>query len=128
MEYRFQKYVRSRRLEGHLKMGGYNARGELISANSQYFTRDGLPWIGVMGEYHYCRDDRENWRDELLKMKAGGVSLVSTYVFWNQWHLSNSKSFINQYFLKCHVVPISRESLFYKGSRHFLHIIFGYFA
>ena len=83
MEYYFQDPVRTERLEGHLKMGGPNAAGEEIGANSLYFTKDGVPWIGVMGEYHYCRDERENWRMELMKMKAGGVSVVSTYVFWN---------------------------------------------
>src|SRR5581483_8516024 len=28
------------------------------------------------------RYPREEWRDELLKMKAGGLTVVSTYVFW----------------------------------------------
>ena len=63
-------------------MGGRNAAGETVDANSLYFTKAGVPWIGVMGEYHYCRDDRDNWRFELDKMKAGGISIVSTYVFW----------------------------------------------
>jgi beta-galactosidase len=36
----------------------------------------------VVGEFHYARDPRTEWRDELLKMKAGGINTVSTYVFW----------------------------------------------
>ena len=82
MEYRFKTHKKSKPLRGHLKMGGRNAAGETVDTNSLYFTKAGVPWIGVMGEYHYCRDDRDNWRFELDKMKAGGISIVSTYVFW----------------------------------------------
>ena len=35
-----------------------------------------------MGEFHYTRYPASEWRDELLKMKAGGISIVATYVFW----------------------------------------------
>ena len=35
-----------------------------------------------MGEFHFARYPREEWRDELLKMKAGGINTISTYVFW----------------------------------------------
>jgi hypothetical protein len=35
-----------------------------------------------MGEFHYTRYPSSEWRGELLKMKAGGIDIVSTYVFW----------------------------------------------
>ena len=35
-----------------------------------------------MGEFHYFRYAREDWKTELLKMKAGGIELVATYVPW----------------------------------------------
>lgn len=63
-------------------MGGKNPNGETIDVTSQYFTRAGKPWIGVMGEYHFVRDARENWYRELCKMKAGGITVVATYLFW----------------------------------------------
>jgi len=44
--------------------------------------RDGEPWFPVMGEMHYSRYNEELWEESLRKMKAGGVSVVSTYVFW----------------------------------------------
>lgn len=50
--------------------------------NSRYLTRDGKPWFPVMGEIHYSRVKREDWKSELYKMKAGNVSVVSTYVIW----------------------------------------------
>ncbi|MBQ3761239.1 MAG: beta-galactosidase [Clostridia bacterium] len=66
----------------HLRMGDTSPSGERLYANSLYFTRNGKPFIGVMGEYHFSRDRKENWYEELCKMKAGGISVVSTYLFW----------------------------------------------
>jgi beta-galactosidase len=56
--------------------------GNTITADSQSFFLNGEPWIPVAGEFHYSRYPRDEWRDELLKMKAGGITVVSTYVFW----------------------------------------------
>ena len=78
----FEDYKPSEILRGHLRMGGQNARGERIDVTSLYFERGGKPWIGVMGEYHFARDSRANWRAELAKIKAGGVNIVATYLFW----------------------------------------------
>ena len=44
---------------------------------------DGRRVAPVMGEIHYSRLPREEWRTELRKMKEGGVTLVANYVFWN---------------------------------------------
>ena len=49
---------------------------------SLYFTRGDKPWIGVMGEYHFVRDNCGNWYRELCKMKAGGITVVAAYLFW----------------------------------------------
>jgi beta-galactosidase len=56
--------------------------GHTIGADSRSFLLDGKPWVPVAGEFHYSRYPRGEWREELLKMKAGGISVVSTYVFW----------------------------------------------
>ncbi|MGC1659337.1 MAG: beta-galactosidase [Candidatus Acidiferrales bacterium] len=40
------------------------------------------PWLPVMGEFHFSRYPEAYWEEEILKMKAGGVQIVSTYVFW----------------------------------------------
>ena len=53
-----------------------------ISANSRYLLRDGKPWLPVMGEFHYSRYPESEWEKELLKMKAGGVDIVASYVIW----------------------------------------------
>ena len=35
-----------------------------------------------MGEFHFSRYEPEDWEEELLKMRAGGVDIAATYVFW----------------------------------------------
>ena len=56
--------------------------GHELSVNSRGVLLDGRPWFPVMGEFHYTRCPQNEWRDELLKLKAGGVDIVATYVFW----------------------------------------------
>ena len=82
MVYQFQEYKKSEILRDHLKMGRSNNGKEEIKVNSLYFERNGKPWIGVMGEVHFSRLSREDWYEELCKMKAGGVTVAATYLFW----------------------------------------------
>lgn len=82
MIYKFKEFKDEPLLINHLNMGGKNTKGEEINVTSRYFTRNGKPWIGVMGEFHFSRYSRENWHRELAKMKAGGITIVSTYLFW----------------------------------------------
>ena len=53
----------------------------------------------MVGEFHHARYPRDEWREELLKMKAGGIDTVSTYVFWihheeerGKWNWSGRRS------------------------------------
>ncbi|HLP08516.1 MAG TPA: beta-galactosidase, partial [Opitutaceae bacterium] len=75
-----------------------NPSGATISADSQCLLRDGQPWTPIMGEFHYSRYPAVEWRDELLKMKAGGIDIVATYVFWihheeieGEWNWSGAR-------------------------------------
>jgi len=61
---------------------GQSPDGHVLSANTRYLTRDGKPWFPVMGEFHFSRYPETGWEKEILKMKAGGVQVISTYVFW----------------------------------------------
>jgi beta-galactosidase len=56
--------------------------GITLGVNSRFLTLNGKPWSPVMGEFHFSRDPRDQWEDEILKMKAAGVNIVSTYVIW----------------------------------------------
>ena len=68
---------------GYFKMGTTRRPdGRELTLDSRSLRLDGQPWLPVMGEFHFSRCPETEWRDELLKMKAGGVDIVSTYVFW----------------------------------------------
>jgi beta-galactosidase len=56
--------------------------GRVIGMNSMYLTLDGSPWLPVAGEFHFSRVPESEWEDEILKMKAAGVDIVSTYIIW----------------------------------------------
>ena len=65
------------------KMGAArNPDGTTLTLDSDSLLLNGKPWTPVMGEFHFTRYPENEWREELLKMKAGGIDLVSTYVFW----------------------------------------------
>ena len=81
MIYKFKEYEKSELLRKHLNLGGTNPQGERIDVTSLYIERNGKPCIPVMGEYHFSRDNRDNWYHELCKMRAGGVNIVATYLF-----------------------------------------------
>ncbi|MCA2225186.1 beta-galactosidase [Nonomuraea aurantiaca] len=70
-------------LQGHLRLGDPAHGPDAIEVNARHLTRGGRPWFPVMGEFHYGRYPVGEWREELLKVRAGGVTAVSTYVFWN---------------------------------------------
>lgn len=50
--------------------------------NNLYLMKDGKPWFPVMGEMHYTRYRDDLWEESLRKIKAGGVTIVSTYQIW----------------------------------------------
>lgn len=76
---------------GHLDLGGKNPAGEEISVNSFYLERNGKPFIPVIGEFHFSRYPHQYWDEELKKMKAGGITVVATYVFWNMHEFKEGK-------------------------------------
>lgn len=59
-----------------------NPQGKTVTYNSNNMLFDGKDVLPVMGEIHYARVDRSQWRNELLKMKAGGVNVIASYIFW----------------------------------------------
>lgn len=44
--------------------------------------RDGVGFVPVSGELHYSRLPRERWAERLRQLRAAGITLASTYVFW----------------------------------------------
>ncbi|MFF7447984.1 MULTISPECIES: beta-galactosidase [unclassified Streptomyces] len=69
-------------LTGHLPFTDAPGVPDPIEVTSRYLTRGGRPWFPVSGEFHYSRFPAGEWEEELLKMKAGGVNVISAYVIW----------------------------------------------
>ncbi len=70
--------------KGIFKMGNPGPEGSKIETNSLYLTQNGKPILPVMGEIHFSRINPDLWEEYLLKMKSCGVTIISTYLFWNQ--------------------------------------------
>jgi hypothetical protein len=64
-------------------MGGENLKGRSIGVNSYYVSMDSKPVIPVTGEFHYSRYPEDYWEEAIQKMRAGGITVIATYVFWN---------------------------------------------
>lgn len=63
-----------------LPAAGEAARG--LAITDRAVLRDGVPWVPVSGEIHYSRLPRTRWRERLRQLRAGGVTVASTDVFW----------------------------------------------
>lgn len=53
-----------------------------IEVTDRALRRRGIPWIPVSGEIHYSRVPRARWGERARQLRAGGVTIASTYVFW----------------------------------------------
>ena len=62
---------------------GASPSGDVLSFNNYYLEKNGRPFLAVSGEFHYSRMNEARWEDEIIKMRLGGVNIVSTYLFWN---------------------------------------------
>ncbi|MFI6037082.1 beta-galactosidase [Streptomyces sp. NPDC051315] len=69
-------------LTGHLPFTDAPGVPDPIEVTSRWLTRGGRPWFPVSGEFHYSRHPADEWEEELLKTKAGGVTAVASYVIW----------------------------------------------
>lgn len=82
MIYQFEQREYVEKVEGKLRMGGRNPDGVEIYANNLYMTRDGKPFYPIMGEMPVTRVRRAHWEDRIIKTKAAGVNVMSTFLFW----------------------------------------------
>ena len=65
-----------------LPMGGSDKDGNRYEVNNRYLMKNGRPILPIMGEFHFSRYAPEEWEEAILKMQAGGVHILATYVFW----------------------------------------------
>ncbi len=80
--------------------------------NSKYLTKTNIPWFPVMGEFHYSRYPKKYWKESIYKMKAGGVDVISTYVFWiHHEEIENQFDFTGQRDLRTFVEVVKGSGL-----------------
>lgn len=68
--------------------------------------------VAVMGEIHYSRLPESEWAAEVHKMKEGGVTIISNYVFWN--HVEEHQGVFDwsgQRNLRCFIEICQREGM-----------------
>lgn len=65
-----------------LPAGGKDREGNAYAADNVSLIRNGRRMLPIMGEFHYSRWEPEDWEEELRKIKAGGVEILATYIFW----------------------------------------------
>lgn len=68
---------------GYFRMGNPGPAGKEIEVNNQYLTLGQKPILPIMGEFHFSRVKPDQWEDCILKMKACGINIIATYLFWN---------------------------------------------
>lgn len=61
---------------------GSRPDGQELSFTNYYMEINHRPFFGVSGEFHFSRCSEIYWEDEIIKMKMGGINVVSTYIFW----------------------------------------------
>ncbi len=66
-----------------LDFKGKSKSGEEVTINSAFFEKNGQPWIPISGEFPFSRYSETEWEKGLRKMKAGGIEMVTSYIFWN---------------------------------------------
>ncbi|MCX5394436.1 beta-galactosidase [Streptomyces sp. NBC_00094] len=81
--YRLDAMATEARPDTPLANAGAVAGGVAYGVTRNGWSRDGAPWYPVSGEFHYVRHPAQHWERELGRMRAGGVGIVATYVFWN---------------------------------------------
>lgn len=59
------------------------AQNPEVKWDSHSLIMGGRRVVAVMGEIHYSRLPESEWAAEVHKMKEGGVTIISNYVFWN---------------------------------------------
>ena len=76
-----------------------NPDGVKLEVDSHGFIIGGKHVLPVMGEMHYARVPEKEWRREIQKMRAGGITMLATYCFWihhepeeGKWDWSGNKN------------------------------------
>ncbi len=64
-----------------MPLAAESARG--LTVTDRAVLRDGVGFVPISGELHYSRLPRARWGERLRQLRAAGITVASTYVFWN---------------------------------------------
>lgn len=56
--------------------------GDVLSVDSGGLSINGTRLFAVAGEMHYSRVPVSGWAADLARLRAGGLTTVSSYVIW----------------------------------------------
>lgn len=84
-----------------------NPQGVTFEVDSRGFIVGGKHLLPVMGEIHFSRVPATEWKREIQKMRAGGITIIATYCFWihheateGQWDWGGNKN-LRQFLQVC---------------------------
>lgn len=59
-----------------------NINNDKLSFSNYYMKVNDKPFYAISGEIHFSRLEEDKWEDEIIKMKMGGINIISSYIFW----------------------------------------------
>lgn len=66
----------------HIGVNTTNPDGVVLSVDSRSLLQDDRRIYTITGEIHLSRLPASAWREQLMRMKSGGLNWVSVYLFW----------------------------------------------
>lgn len=64
------------------QFSGYSDKGIKLEFTNYYMKIGEKPYFGISGECHFSRVAHSRWEETILRMKMGGINIISTYIFW----------------------------------------------
>lgn len=65
------------------EFSGKSPDGRTVGVNNFFLELNGKPKFFICAEMHYSRTNESMWEDHIIKMKLGGVNIISSYLIWN---------------------------------------------
>ena len=110
--YQLDATVTEARSDIALANAGGAGGGVSYGVTQNGWSRNGKAWYPVSGEFHYVRHPAHRWERELGKLRAAGVGVVATYVFWNHHEQTQGTwDWTNRRDLRAFVAAAQRQGL-----------------
>jgi hypothetical protein len=88
----------------------HNNSATNVSYDGRALLIDGERRLLAAGSIHYARSEPEQWQPILKTAKAGGIDVITTYVFWNLHEVHDAKTgtiaYVSPYLVRALFVPL----------------------